>query len=366
MNHNLPPMTAPARGRDQFGETPRPPFHSQIQTASDMLSWTALKLEEIPVHRGHAGEDAQTLDRFGLEHRDIEVPGYNGHLGKAGVWRRPGDAETGPGFIFIHGGGMVLGDRFLDVSVVLPWVQQHGGTLVSIEYRLAPEFPAPVPVEDAYAAASWVVEHAGELGFDPERVVLAGMSGGGGIAAGVALLARDRRGPSFEGVWLNCPMIDDRNDTVSARQYEDLGLWATRSNKVCWQAVLGDAVGTDDVSPYDAAARAPWLGGLAPILITVGSAEPFRDEDVAFASAIWRDGGDCELHVIPGGTHAYTLFAANSSIGEIHEAAVARWIARIVEPDDPNGSRHLIENFAAATPADNAPPATPQPASNSA
>jgi acetyl esterase/lipase len=343
MNHNLQPMTAPARGRDDFGETPRPPFHSQIQTASNVLSWTALTFEDIPVRRDQLVEDAQTLDRFGLEHRDIEVPGYNGHRAKAAVWRRRGDKEIGPGFIFVHGGGMVMGDRFQDVSMALPWVQRHGGTLFSVEYRLAPECPAPTPVEDAYVAASWIMQHASELAFDPECVVLAGTSGGGGIAAGVALLARDRQGPAFQGAWLNCPMIDDRNDTVSARQYDDLGLWATRSNKVCWQAVLGDAVGTEDVSPYDAPARAAWLGGLPPILITVGSAEPFRDEDVAFASTIWRDGGDCELHVFPGGTHGYALFAANSSIGEIHEAAVTRWVARILQPDDPSGSLEMIE-----------------------
>ena len=343
-------MTVPARGRDEFGETPRPPFHSQVQAASERLSWTALKLEDIPVHRRNVVEDAQTLDRYGLEHRDIEVPGYNGHINTAAVWRRRGDDEIGPGFVFIHGGGMVLGDRFIDVNLALPWVQQHGGALISVEYRLAPEFPAPIPVEDAYAAASWIVDNAGELGFDPKCAVLAGTSGGGGIAAGVALLARDRKGPAFEGAWLNCPMLDDRNDTVSARQYDDLGFWATRSNKVCWQAVLGDAVGTEVVSPYDAPARAPWLGGLPPVLVTVGSAEPFRDEDVAFASTIWRDGGDCELHVFPGGTHGYDLFAANSSIGEIHEAAVSRWVARIVQPDDPSGSLHMIENNAATVP----------------
>ena len=280
---------------------------------------------------------AAPIGDAGLALREIEVPGAGGYVGTAAVFRRPGDDAVGPGFLFVHGGGMVFGDHLHGVEDLVPWVLRFGGSIVSIDYRLAPEFPAPTPVEDAYAAVSWVVEHSQGLGFDPECMMLIGSSGGGGLVAGVALLARDRHGPPLRGTWLVSPMLDDRNVTASARQFDALGYWTTRSNRVAWSAVLGDAVATDGVSPYDAPARAPWLGGLPSVLITVGSAEPFRDEAVAFASAIWRDGGDCELHVLPGGSHGYWRLARNSNIAEIHNAAAALWAQRLIEPEDPAG-----------------------------
>ena len=108
---------------------------------------------------------------------------------------------------------------------------------------------------------------------------------------------------------LECPMLDDRNDSTSIRQYDVASGWCAQSNEFGWTALLGAARGTDDVSPYDAPARATWLGGLPPIHISVGSADPVRDEDVDFATGIWRDGGDCELHVLPGGVHGFEAYA---------------------------------------------------------
>src|SRR5215813_6977255 len=124
-------------------------------------------------------------------------------------------------------------------------------------------------------------------------------------APAAALLARDRGGPALAGQLLMCPMLDDRNDTPSSRQMAGLGIWDHAANEVGWTALLGPARGGADVSPYAAPARASDLSGLPPAFIDMGSAETFRDEDVAYATRIWQAGGSAELHVWPGGFHGF-------------------------------------------------------------
>jgi acetyl esterase/lipase len=213
---------------------------------------------------------------------------------------------------------------------VLAWALEHRAVVATVEYRLAPEHPDPTPVEDCFAGLVWVSEHAAELGGDPERIIVTGTSAGGGLAAGTTLLARDRGGPAVLGQLLVCPMIDDRDATVSTRQFDGVGMWDRGANAVGWGALLGERYGTDDVSVYAAPARARDLSGLPPTFIDVGSAEVFRDEDVDYASRIWADGGVAELHVWPGGTHGYDLIAPQAPISR--QALVVRnqWLARIL------------------------------------
>jgi acetyl esterase/lipase len=142
-----------------------------------------------------------------------------------------------------------------------------------------------------------------ELGIDPSRLIIAGASAGGGLAAGTTLLARDRRGPALMGSLLMCPMIDDRNLTPSSHQIDGVGVWDRGSNEMGWRALLGERRGTESVSIYASPSRATDLSGLPPTFIDVASAEVFRDEAVAYASRIWADGGIAELHVVPGGYH---------------------------------------------------------------
>ena len=204
---------------------------------------------------------------------------------------------------------MIAGNPRSGLAGVLPWVVDHDAVLVSVDYRLAPEFPDPYPVEDCYAGLVWTAENAAELGIDPERVIITGSSAGGGLSAGTALLARDRKGPKLIGQVLVYPMLDDRNETVSSHQYDGAGLWDRQSNLLGWTCLLGERRGTDDVSIYAAPARATDLSGLPPAFIDVGSAEVFRDEDVAYASALWAAGVQAELHVWPGAFHGSDLVA---------------------------------------------------------
>ncbi|MEU0671965.1 alpha/beta hydrolase [Streptomyces sp. NPDC006172] len=238
---------------------------------------------------------------------------------------------TGPRPVvyYIHGGGMVVGSHRLGMP--LDWAEELGLVVVSVEYRLAPENPHPAPVEDCYAGLLWTAEHAKEIGGDPDRIILAGGSAGGGLTAAVALLARDRKGPRAIGQVLMCPMLDDRNDTPSAHQMAGLGVWDRTSNETGWGALLGEARGTADVSPYAAPARADDLSGLPPAFIDVGSAETFRDEDVAYASRIWQAGGSAELHVWPGGFHGFDAMVPQAALSQAARAIRLRWLRRLLD-----------------------------------
>ena len=243
---------------------------------------------------------------------------------------RPKDAANPtPAIYHIHGGGMIVGDNRFGLVEMLDLAEPMGMAVVSVEYRLAPETPHPGPVEDCYAGLAWLSAHAHELTIDPDRIVIGGASAGGGLAAGVTLMARDRNGPAILAQLLLSPMLDDRNDSASSRQMRGLGIWDGSSNETGWNALLGDGVGGGpDVSPYAAPSRAADLSGLPSTFIDVGSAETFRDEDVAYASRMWQAGGRVELHVWPGGFHGFDVVAPHAAISQDAIAARAAWLRR--------------------------------------
>ncbi|MEU6795916.1 alpha/beta hydrolase [Nonomuraea wenchangensis] len=265
------------------------------------------------------------------EVEERQAPGPDGAPDLTLLICRPSGAATpAPVIYHIHGGGMISGNRRLGVADVQGWLDGTPAVVVSVEYRLAPEHPHPAPVEDCYAGLVWTARHADELGGDPGRIVVAGGSAGGGLAAATALLARDRGGPALIGQMLLCPMLDDRNDTPSAVQMAGLGVWDRAANETGWTALLGEDRGGPGVSCYAAPARATDLSGLPPAYIDAGSAETFRDEDVAYASRIWQAGGDAELHVWPGGCHAFEGIAPHAAISIGSQQARRNWLRRIL------------------------------------
>lgn len=287
----------------------------------------------MPLIREARGATVPTdaeLDPEGVfEFEERQVPGPRGAPDVGLLVARPkGLAAHRPVVYYLHGGGMVLGSNRTTLDFPLECARDLGLVLVSADYRLAPEHPHPAPVEDAYAGLLWTAAHAAEIGGDPERIVVAGGSAGGGIAAALALLTRDRRGPRPLAQLLVCPMLDDRNDTVSAYQMADSGGWDRTANETGWTALLGDRRGTADVSPYAAPARARDLSGLPPAYIDVGSAEVFRDEDVAYADRIWQAGGQAELHVWPGGFHGFDQLAPRAALSRTARAARKEWLRR--------------------------------------
>ncbi|MFJ1605091.1 alpha/beta hydrolase [Streptomyces sp. NPDC088253] len=320
------------------GAFPPPPFDPELAAVLDLLGdqvQSSVSPEDIPALRRTASMyrlSDDELDRGGLfEVEDVVVPGPAGSPDISLLVCRPtGVTEPPPVIYHVHGGGMITGDNRIGTNGALDWAEELGLAVVSVEYRLAPEHPHPAPVEDCYAGLVWTAEHAKDLGVDPSRILLFGGSAGGGLAAALALLARDRGGPKLIGQMLVSPMLDDRNDSVSARQMAGLGAWDRTANATGWGALLGAARGGPDVSPYAAPARATDLSGLPPAFIDVGSAETFRDEDVAYASRLWQAGGRAELHVWPGGCHGFEGFAPRIALAQDAQAARLRWLRRLL------------------------------------
>ncbi|MGW0706347.1 alpha/beta hydrolase [Streptomyces sp. NPDC002643] len=319
---------------------PPPPFDPELaavlRIVRDRLP-EELTLDIIPAMR--EGSDAELLAQPDLtmggafEVEDRWVPGPEGAPEISLLICRP-TAPPRPGplpvIYYVHGGGMVIGTNRVGVDSAQAWAREVGAVVVSVEYRLAPEHPHPAPVEDVYAGLLWTAEHAEEIGGDAERIVIAGASAGGGLAAALALLARDRKGPRPVGQMLQCPMLDDRNDTPSALQMAGLGIWDRQANEVGWTALLGEGRGGPDVSAYAAPARAADLSDLPPAFLDVGSAETFRDEVVAYASRLWQAGGSAELHVWPGGFHGFDGLAPQARLSQDARGAHVRWLRRVL------------------------------------
>ncbi len=313
----------------------RPPFDPELEAVLGLLAESlppSITPEMIELMRQApivASVDELLVAR-GITRRDVTIPGHEGADIIVTVLAREGRTGTGPGIFHTHGGGMIIGDRFVGIAAIVDWIEQFDAVCVTVEYRLAPEFPDPYPVEDCYAGLLWTAEHADELGIDPTRLIIAGASAGGGLAAGVSLLARDRGGPALAGQVLIYPMLDDRDASVSTRQIDGVGVWDRTSNVTGWGALLGDRRATGDVSIYAAPARATDLSGLPPAFIDCGSAEVFRDEDVAYASQIWADGGQAELHVWPGGFHGFDMMAPHAALSRSMTETRTNWVGRIL------------------------------------
>ncbi|HTJ69180.1 MAG TPA: alpha/beta hydrolase [Actinospica sp.] len=235
-----------------------------------------------------------------------------------------------PVFYYIHGGGFFCNDHRIGIDQQFETAELLGATLVSVGYRLAPENPYPAQINDVYAGLLWIVEHADELGIDPERIIAVGPSAGGALSAALALTVRDKGGPRLLGQLLMCPMLDDRNDSASALQMDGIEFWDRSRNKFGWTSLLGDLWGGADVPQYAAPARATDLTGLPPAFLDVGSAEGLRDEIVDYASRIWAAGGRAELHVWPGGIHAFDREVPEARISQDAIAARRNWLARLL------------------------------------
>lgn len=312
----------------------RPPFDPELRQPFEAMEAplpASATLDVIPQFRqGSLDLDAEKLSAVGIEWRDVMIPGFRGDPITVSVYQWPGRTGTGPGVISFHGGGWVTGNRHGGCPFwpfLTDLMKDCNGVVVSVEYRLAPEHPDPYPVEDCYAALIWTASHLSELGIDPERLMLAGHSAGGGLVAGVVLLARDRNGPALCAQLVSSALLDDRDDAVSKRQFEHTGIWNV--NRIAWTALLGNRRSGDDVSIYAAPARATDLSGLPPAFIDCGSADLYRDENVAFASAIWAAGGQAELHVWAGGFHGFN-YVTHARLSIEANATQLAWVRRVL------------------------------------
>lgn len=232
---------------------------------------------------------------------DVEVVGVGPGV-RARLHRPTAVAPPGPALLWIHGGGYVMGTAKQVDGLCRRFGHELGITVASVEYRLAPEHPYPAALEDCYSALTWL---AGLPTVDPQRVAI----GGGGLAAALALLARDRGDVTPALQLLAYPMLDDRSATAPPnRSYR---LWGPRSNRFCWKAYLAGA------DPQVAVpGRREDLSGLASAWIGVGTNDLFHAEDVAYAERLMRAGIPCHVEVVPGAFHGFDLFAPNTAVSQ--------------------------------------------------
>lgn len=218
-----------------------------------------------------------------------------------------------PGILYIHGGGYVCGNA--KDPGCLQIVEEVGCTAVSVDYRCAPENPYPAALEDSYTALIWMHENADMLGIDSTRIAVVGGSAGGGLAAALALLSRDRKGPAICFQLLLYPMLDDRCDTPSSLEMTDSRIWNRISTLAGWRMYLG-SLNKEEITQYASPARVTDPSGLPPIYTFVGELEPFRDEVIEYASKLAKAGVPTELHMYPGCFHACERMEPNAKISK--------------------------------------------------
>lgn len=249
---------------------------------------------------------------------DHEVTTADGATLLARWYRRPA-SDTGAAVLYLHGGGMIVGSVPIFDGPVSRYVARTGVPMLSVQYRLAPEHPHPVPVEDAYAGLTWLAGHAGELGIDPGRIAVMGDSAGGGLAAGVAILSRDRQGPAIAHQLLIYPMLDDRTTTPDLYIAPFAG-WSYDDNATGWNALLGAGHEKRDVDPAAAPGRLKDARGLPPAYIEVGQLDVFRDESLRYALTLSQAGVPVELHLHPGVPHEYDAIAFDADVSRRAQA----------------------------------------------
>lgn len=315
---------------------PQPYFDPEIKAAFDKAptlgTVDARTIEKVRANRLLLNERVPLSDE--VERANMTVPGPDGESPNSEstvrlrVHRRAGHEGLVPGLFWIHGGGFVLGAPEQDDLRFDRWCQRFDLVGVATQYRLAPEHPYPAGLEDCYAGLKWLKENGAEIGVDTTRVGIGGPSGGGGLAAALALLVRDRGEFEIDYQLLIYPMIDDTRTNVTAGW--DVPVWNTASNHFGWSAYLGDLFETDDIPPYAAAARAEDLSGLPPTYIMVGSLDAFADEDIDYAKRLNHAGVPVELHVYPGAPHGFEGFAPKAAISRQSRRDLNEWLGRML------------------------------------
>ncbi len=284
------------------------------------LTGGGLNLHDIPATRKRmdemaAAQMAKMPAIEGIASMDRHVPGTDGDV-FVRIYQPTDRPATLPALVWIHGGGYVLGSVERDDLLATHLAKVAQCLVVSVEYRIAPEYPSPAAVEDCYAALKWLATHTSELGVELSRIAIGGASAGGGVAAGLALLTRDRAEVELAFQLLIYPMIDDRNVAPASETRPDTYVWTRENNRMGWRAYLGREPGGEDVSPYAAASRATDLSGLPPAYIPVGELDLFLNENIEYAQRLLAAGVPTELHVYPGAYHGFNGIAPRADIAQ--------------------------------------------------
>ncbi|MEF2978916.1 alpha/beta hydrolase [Subtercola sp. YIM 133946] len=325
----------------------RPPVDGELAAVLNSFPADALKSvlpEAIEGLRRTIAAKCPTprdLQRMGVIVHDVQAPARHGEgVVPLTILQSPHATGPRPCVYLIHGGGMIAGTRMLRLDALAEWVLEFGVTVVSVDYRLAPEHPFPAGIDDCYAGLTWIHDNAAAFSIDTDFVIVNGASAGGGLAFAVALMARDLGAPAISHLIVQCPMLDDRNESPSSWELDGDGPWDRRSNLTAWHALLGDAAGGPDTSPYAAPARAHDLGGLPPTYLDVGQVETFRDETLQFATRLSQAGVVLEFHLWPGAWHGFDYSAPHAAVSQLSNTTRAAYLSRAIDP-----SRAGLENL---------------------
>ena len=289
-------------------------IHPQLRTVARLLPhqvvypWSLPVLRRMPGPRRNSGNGVDVVD----------LPSGAG----ARLYRPAGEDPATPALLWIHGGGYLLGSPEQDDALCRRYVQRLGIAVAAVRYRLAPEHPYPIPLEDCYRVLTWL---AGLPGVDADRIAIGGASAGGGLTAALSFLARDRGEVSPVLQVLSYPMLDDRTVDPALDQ-PGFRLWNTRSNRFGWTSYLG---GADPAVAVPA--RRTDLAGLAPAWLGVGTLDLFCAEDLAYAARLNAAGVACEVHEVPGAFHGFDGLAPKAAVSQAYFDSTCASLSRALK-----------------------------------
>ncbi len=287
-------------------------YHYDVDLLEAIPSFGVFDLTNPPATREKliaARKGRPVPDASGVEVTDHKIPGPMDNPNvPVRVYRPAGVNGDLPVVLNIHGGGFVIGRIEVDDAKCLDIARKVSAVVVSVGYRLAPDHPYPAALEDCYATLQWIGDAGTDLGADTTRIAVLGMSAGGGLAAALTILTRDRGGQTIAFQYLDLPELDDRLTGLSMLRFTDTPGWNTPNAARSWRYYLGDLANTDNVPVYAAPARATDLSGLPPAYIAALEYDPLRSEAVAYAESLFAANVPVELHVFSGAYHlAYLI-----------------------------------------------------------
>lgn len=314
-----------------------------MDSAEKSMSRVSTILDAIrPLHETRDRVDAMRKARHGLDGKaeskesprsgedwdEVLIPSHDDLNRIRMRIYRPADLKGElPCLYHIHGGGMMLGTIDEEDEDMKLLSSQLEAVVTNVEYRLAPENPYPAGAEDCYDGLAWIHANASLYGVDAKRIAIMGVSAGGGLAASISLMARDRGFPGILFQTLVAPMLDDRNDTPSSREFAGVWpSWPRELNLLGWSALLENHDKSGDIPEYAAPARAGNLLNLPPSYIETSELEVFRDEDVEFALRLMRSGVSTELHVYPGTYHCWHEDAPDAHVTRLALSSRLEWM----------------------------------------